>query len=384
MKTQEGKVNRQILEEASDWFVDFRLGDTDAKAREQFDAWLRCSPEHIRAYMEIARTYVALPALNTGGKFDLEQLIALSRTEGQGNGNVVALEGRRPSGPQDPAAVVRPNAATEMEMRASRWRPRFIGLAASLVALTGTISAAWFVLTHDGVYRTDIGERRTLTLADGSSIDLNARSKVRVRFSKAERDVELLQGQALFEVAKDKVRPFVVRAGETRVRAVGTQFDVNRLPSGTTVTVIEGTVAVSHDIGPPADPRAVIDRGLPRQASQVGPGSAATLPVVLVSAGQQLTVSPHAITLPQAADAAAATAWTQHRLVLDASRLSDVVEDFNRYNQRQLVIEDRDLDDFHVSGVYSSTDPASLIRFLEAQPTIRVIQTDRGVRITRK
>jgi transmembrane sensor len=214
VKNQQPQVNRQILEEASDWFVDFRLGDVDAQAREHFDEWLRRSPEHIRAYMEVARTYVALPALNTGGKFDVQQLIALSRTEEQGN--VVALEGWRPSGPQEPAAVVRPNAAAEIGTRGSRWRPRFIGLAASLIVLTGTITAAWFVLTHDGVYGTDIGERRTLTLADGSSIDLNARSKVRVRFSNAERDVELLQGQALFEVAKDKARPFVVTAGETQ------------------------------------------------------------------------------------------------------------------------------------------------------------------------
>jgi transmembrane sensor len=380
VKTQQPQVNRQILEEASDWFVDFRLGDVDTQAREHFDEWLRRSPEHIRAYMEVARTYVALPALNTGGKFDVEQLIVLSRAQEQGN--VVALEGRRPSGAQEPAAGVRPNAAAEIGTRGSRWRPRFIGLAASLIVLTGTITAAWFVLTHDGVYGTDIGERRTLTLADGSSIDLNARSKVRVRFSSAERDVELLQGQALFEVAKDKARPFVVTAGETQVRAVGTQFDVNRRASGTTVTVIEGTVAVSHDVGPPADTRAVIDRDAARQTSQSG--SASALPVVFVSAGQQLTVTPRAITAPKAADAAAAAAWTQHRLVLEGSRLSDVVEDFNRYNQRQLVIEDRELDDFHVSGVYSSTDPASLIRFLEAQPNIVVLETDQGVRITRR
>ena len=74
----------------------------------------------------------------------------------------------------------------------------------------------------------------------------------------------------------------------------------------------------------------------------------------------------------------------QHRLVFDNSRLSDVVDDFNRYNARQLVIEDRRLYDFHVSGVYSSTDPASLIRFLRAQPSIDVIETDTDVRINQK
>jgi transmembrane sensor len=81
---------------------------------------------------------------------------------------------------------------------------------------------------------------------------------------------------------------------------------------------------------------------------------------------------------------AAATAWTQHKLVFDGSPLSDVVDGFNRYNARQIVVEDSALDDFHVSGVYSSTDPASLIRFLRQQPGIDVIETDEGVRIARK
>jgi transmembrane sensor len=64
--------------------------------------------------------------------------------------------------------------------------------------------------------------------------------------------------------------------------------------------------------------------------------------------------------------------------------LRDVLDEFNRYNSRQLVIEDRALDDFHISGVYSSTDPASLLRFLREQPGIEVFETDDGVRITRK
>jgi transmembrane sensor len=97
-----------------------------------------------------------------------------------------------------------------------------------------------------------------------------------------------------------------------------------------------------------------------------------------------VTVSDHKLVQPQKTDVTAATAWTHHRLVFDGSRLSDVVDEFNRYNTRQIVITDPSLEDFHISGIYSSTEPTSLLRFLRAQPGIEVLETDEGVRIGRK
>jgi ferric-dicitrate binding protein FerR (iron transport regulator) len=406
-KPPKPKLNRQILDEASDWFVDFRVGDIDSTARERFDLWLRQSPEHIRAYMEIANTYVALPALNPTRKVDVQQLIAYARSEG----NVVPFEyTSRPNQPLSRAARLdgesrveggAPNSHPSPRRRSSR---RFaVAAAASLLVAT---AATWFV-SQRNTYATGIGERRSITLADGSTIDLNARSKIRIRFSKDERDVELLEGQALFGVAHDVSRPFIVSAGNTAVRAVGTQFDVYRKRSGTTVTVVEGRVAVY----PSSSPRPAQPSSTPAAAEGGGPSldpqhsalrafsSAQPIPSVLhqrsekegppagevfVSAGEQVTVTERPLPAPKQANVAAATAWTQHQLVFDASPLSDVVDGFNRYNTRQIVIEERALDDFHVSGVYSSTDPASLIRFLRQQPGIDVIETDEGVRITRK
>jgi transmembrane sensor len=414
------KLNRQILDEASEWFVDFRVGDVDSSARERFDLWLRQSPEHIRAYMEIANTYVVLPALNPARKVDVQELIAYARSEG----NVVPFEHTtRPNQPLSRAGDLdgesrvergAPNAHPSPRRR----RPRVFALAASIVmaCVTASLLARLAVQWHS-TYATDIGERRSITLEDGSTIDLNARSKVRIKFSKGERDVELLDGQALFGVTHDVSRPFVVRSGTAVVRAVGTQFDVYRKRSGTTVTVVEGRVAVlSNDPRPPAAPSAPAAAGegqgvripspsngesvLPHQHSVLSSQSSALPPSpspqhsvlstfpspgeVFVSAGEQVTVTERPIPAPQQANVAAVTAWTQHQLVLDASPLSDVVDGFNRYNTRQIVIADRALVDFHVSGVYSSTDPASLIRFLRQQPGIDVIDTDEGVRITRK
>jgi transmembrane sensor len=244
-------------------------------------------------------------------------------------------------------------------------------LAASIVIASLTASLFAWMAVRDPLYTTEIGERRSITLADGSTVDLNARSKVRIRFSKAERDVDLIEGQALFQVAKNKARPFVVRSGAIQVRAVGTQFDVYRKRSGTTVTVIEGRVAVLGEASPSpgAMPRANPERPPPNPT--------------FVSAGEQVTVTARAMTAPKRADVVAATAWTEQRLILEGSRLSDVVEDFNRFNSRRLIIEDSQLEDFHISGVYSSTDPASLIRFLREQPGIHVTETDTEVRIAR-
>jgi transmembrane sensor len=104
--------------------------------------------------------------------------------------------------------------------------------------------AVWYLNVRMPVYATTFGEQRSITLDDGSVVDINSHSKIRVRYSATERDVELLEGQALFRVAKNASRPFWVSSATTRVRAVGTEFDVYKRRSGTVVSVIEGRVAV--------------------------------------------------------------------------------------------------------------------------------------------
>jgi transmembrane sensor len=390
MKTRQPKpkLNRQILVAASNWFIDFRVGDVDSTARERFDQWLRQSPEHIRAYIEIAKTYVELPAPNPERPIDDQKLIAYAHSEG----NVVPFDSStRADQPLSPAP--KPNwpihaaskGAPEPDASCAGPRPRggWIGrklLAASVATIcVAATFLIWVAVYRYPTYTTQIGERLSITLGDGSTVELNARSKVRIRFSEVERSVELINGQALFEVAKDKARPFMVRSGEAVVRAVGTEFDVYRKRDATTVTVIEGRVAVLMPGAPNSSAldtdRANVDTSASRQMRR---------PAVFVAAGEQVVVTNRVVRAPQRADVAVATAWTQRRLVFEGSALSDVIEDFNRYNTRQLVIEDPQLNDFHVSGVYSSTDPASLIRFLRAQPGVEVIEMDEEVRITKK
>lgn len=361
------KLNTQIYEEASAWFVEYRAGDLDESARRDFDKWLRKSPEHLTAYLEIAAIWCEGSSLDPRRRWDAESLIAQAREEPD---NVVALWGTSVVPMLEESVSPAPAIEGVALPRASS-RRRFFALAASaaaLVAIGGT--CAWLAYSSPE-YSTTIGEQRSIELADGSTVSMNSKSRVRVRYSKGERAVDLLEGQALFHVAKDGARPFVVSADGTRVRAVGTQFDVYERRSGTVVTVLEGEVAVLAPVV--------------TEARRPAPGAAVLdVPATIsVSAGEQVTVTSKLTRKADHADVAAATAWTERRIVFESATLSDVAEEFNRYNERQLVIQDPQLYDFHISGAFSSTDPDSLIRFLRERPGVRVTQTESEIRISK-
>ena len=387
-KASGSRPNRQILEEASDWFVDFRVGDVDAAARERFDEWLRRSPEHIRAYWEIAKTYVDLPSPSDMGQVDVGALIAYAHSRD----NVMPLHAA--TRVETPAVTVSEPHRRTVSGPARRRR---LAVAAACALMAAVVISLWWNLHHYPVYTTDIGERRSLTLPDGSTVDLNARSRIRIEFSTTERRVDLLDGQALFQVTKDGQRPFIVSSSDATVRAVGTQFDVYRKSSGTIVTVLEGRVAVYSNVSASTGLAATRLAAPPERSVRHSSGAAPARPVlptdlvdpsigggVLLSAGEQVTVTPQAIAEAKLADLNAATAWMQRRLTFDGSKLSDVAAEFNRYNRRQLVIDGGELSDFHVSGVYSSTDPTSLLRFLREQPGIRISETETEVHIARQ
>jgi transmembrane sensor len=349
IKYSNGKIHAAIVAEASEWFIDFRAGDVDGEARLRFIEWLRRSPDHIQAYLEVSGVWSELPSSDPEGRFDIASMIARARNEP----DVIPLSPVYPRLPPAPPAA---------EPRALRKLSRRPVLAAAALALLASITALFLWIDSDTArsYSTGIGEQRTIQLLDGSTVELNARSRVKVRLTDLRRDVALIEGQALFRVAKDKQRPFVVQAGDAQVRAVGTEFDVYKKQAETVVTVVEGRVETYSG----AD----------------GADAAA----IMLSAGEQLTVLPHTVTKPTRADTAAATAWVQKRLIFEETPLNEVAEEFNRYNRRPLAIDDAELQRLKISGVYSSTDPASLINFLRSQNSINVIETENQVRVVRR
>jgi len=338
-----------VAAEASAWFIEFRTGELTSGDRARFYEWLRRSPDHIQAYLEIAEGWAELPTSDPEQRLDIQTLIARAR-QGQDE-NVVSLSLRETALPK-------------------RKLPSMRALAASLAGVALVLGVAvWSYLHHADTYRTGVGEQRTVRLLDGSTIELNALSSIRVRLSKNTREVDLKEGQALFRVAKDSVRPFLVHSDGTTVRAVGTQFDVYRKDTGTVVTVVEGRVAVA-EVDNTGD---VFDEGVSHPVK----------PLFLV-AGEQVTVPTQraAEEKPKRADVAVATAWVQKRLIFEETPLAEVAEEFNRYNSRRLVIVDARLGSVGISGVYSSTDPDSLLGFLRAQPNIELSETESEIRVT--
>jgi transmembrane sensor len=361
MSQQKSTLNTQIVQEAAEWFVEMNCDDVDRMTRQRFDEWLRRSPEHVRAFLEL------LPIWEQGARrslsdMDPESLIAEALSA---HVNVVPLNARSA-----------PPVRTESNARAKPLRWAAVAASVLLIALA-SIAGTW-LYSERNTYSTGIGEQRSIALVDGSAVTLNTRSRIHVRYSKQERQIDLLEGQALFAVAHDDDRPFIVEGGDARIRAVGTQFDVYRRQTGTTVTVVEGRVTILPEAQSSRKQEAARAGGTTRST---GRGERAQLARILLAAGEQATITPTAVNSIAPADVAATIAWTQRRVMFQKTTLAEVVREFNRYNERPLHIEDPRLKEFLVSGTFSSTDTGPLLRFLREQPGIRVVEAPSGVRI---
>lgn len=368
------RLNQQINEEAARWFVELRTGDLHARGRLEFDAWVRASPEHLRAFVEIAGLWKYAADVSSRDSFSTEALIADAAAEG----NIHLLEAK-----SIPAATPSPQSIE----RAPRLRrsAAFKIAASVLIVITASI-VAWSHFAGKQVFTTQVGEERLLRLTDGSTLTLNSRSRVQVEFTKSARTVDLLEGEALFRVAKNPARPFVVRADGTSVRVIGTEFDVNKKFSGTFVTVVEGKVAVV------ANPAEAVHSG-PSAVQPPGkeaPGARAqetarheNNPAVILSAGEQIKVARGAAPQPTRTDVSSTTAWTRGRVILDSATLEEIADEFNRYSERRLTAEDHGEIPLRLSGIFS-TDPDFLLDDLRGRPDIHVSVTETEIRIVRE
>jgi transmembrane sensor len=229
----------------------------------------------------------------------------------------------------------------------SNWQTFAIAAGVGIVSIAGFLT---WTLAGPDVYRTGIGERRVVGLADGSRVQLDAGTELRVRYSERGRDLELAKGQARFDVARDVERPFSVLAAGQKVIATGTAFNVDLLGKDLFVTLIEGRVAV---VPPPA--RAVSDT------------RNATTPLEL-TVGQQLRISAGGSSSITPANVQRATAWQTGRLIFDDEPLSSVIVRINRYAVRPLIVADERAASLKISGVFDAGDTdgfiATLTRYL--------------------
>lgn len=396
------RIPDAIIDRASEWFLEMRETDVAEAERAAFTQWLRSSPAHVQAYLEVASLW------GDAAQVSKELVVEL---DGAAT-NVVAFDKREFSAALLSSGVEQGNtrkSATRAPGTPFRTR---IAVAATILLVIGLGTAGWWQVTRAPTYVADVGEQRVITLADGSIIRLNSRSKVRVDLTPQQRNVELLAGQALFQVAKDHARPFIVQSGAVAVRAVGTQFDVYRRRTGTTVTVVEGRVAVTaaaRALSASAK-KAAQAPNLERSTDPVGSGSqesagepssargdalaslhgrregakGADISEVFLIAGQQAIVTPTGpVQLRYKANLAAATGWLQQELIFTGEPLSIVIDEFNRYSRKNILLDDPTLAELKINAVFNSTSPQSLLLFLNRLEGVKVNETQTEIHIAR-
>jgi len=333
--------------EASDWLARLDDGDLSPTDLEAFDRWKETDPRHAAAYARLAATWQALDRLRAVRPDASEPIL-----------NDFFRAGMREPLPslQSP---VKPSAghtrATPQGQRASLRLRLGLAVAASIfIALSGFWMAGTFKGTQ--TFSTSVGGYQRIVLEDQSTVYLNTNSEVRIALSARVRKVHLVRGEASFDVAHDVTRPFIVSAGKTAVRAVGTKFDVRRLDNAVEVIVAEGKVVV----GEPT----ILEM----------PEIEVPSTMLRVSAGQSALSNASGVKLAALPKDRLdrKLAWQNQILVFDGDSLAEVVAQFNRYNERQLVIVDPALSSLRIGGYFR---PTNLDAF------IGVLQSDFGISV---
>jgi transmembrane sensor len=314
-----GNNDDKVRKEAQRWFARRLEPSVRETEREAFERWRAADPRRADAYAGTEHLWDKLEILKQSER------LRLAVADAAVSGGVWRRAWRN------------------HELR----YPIFVGLAASLVAV---VVLTLVRLNHDHevparTFATVLGEQRTETLADGTTLRLNTQSVVDVRMTHHRREVMLRTGEAVFDVAKDASRPFVVSAGDGTVTAVGTQFQVRNVGGAVAVTLMEGRVQVA--------------RASRREVESLNPG-------------QQASFSQKASGIvTRNVDVEALTSWMSGRLEFRSTPLETAVAEANRYSARKIRIGDPAISALLVSGTFRTGDVDAMAAAFEAAFAVR-------------
>lgn len=320
-------MNRLVDDIAADWAIRRDAGEIDAAAQAELDAWLAEDERRAGALLR-AEAMLALATRAT----------ALPAAAGAGG-----REGRPPAAP------------------ASKPLGRRLFLGGGASALAASIAGVVYFGRSGGVeIDTAVGEVRRVPLADGSTAAINTDSRVRVAINDKARHIELAKGEAFFEVAHDKARPFVVAAGKVRVRAVGTAFSVRLHDDGAEVLVTQGVVETWVE-------------GFETSKRRIAAGGRSFVPEhpapIEISAA------------PQQVDRA--LAWRSGELALDGETLGYAAKELNRYNGRKVEVVGDALAAEPLVGYFKTNDPQTFAEAAASLTGARVETAGSTIRILR-
>lgn len=322
-----------IQEQAARWLLKKDRGEWHAEERREFERWLVADSRHRQAFLALQQAWNCADGLTAWRPAD---------------------------GSVDPRVLLR---AVRPRQRISQ--PWAIAAAVSAVAIL-VASVSWLALNprDTTAYHTNVGEYRRLVLDDGSLLQLNTNTEVKVSLEPAVRSIRMLKGEAHFDVAPNKQRPFRVTAGRTLVTAVGTAFTIRmRENDEVEVLVTEGSVALTPIVDSPlASSRAPLRPIAAGEIAAAKPGSIAVRSLAPAELTQRL-------------------AWQAGELLFDGMRLDQVIAEFNRYSRRQLMLGDASLADLRVGGNFRPRDIDGFVRALQSSFGLRAAEIDGVIRI---
>jgi transmembrane sensor len=331
--------SKDIEIKACEWLARLDAGEANMQLREELSAWRAADPRHEVAYLRIK-----------AGWNRLDRLRALRPAPGESNPDLLR-----------PAEAAAANDEVKSVPTNTR-RPRPLMLIAAAILLAISIGTWALFASRQPVYTTGVGGFQRIQLSEGSLIELNTDTQVRVSFDRAWRRIDLVKGEARFTVAHDAKRPFVVNAGDTAVRALGTTFNVRRELAAVEVVVTEGKVAVGETtlIGQP-------------NLITNGPASPP-----IISAGQAASVARGQLQRRklEPAEAERELSWASGMLLFEGNELEEVVEEFNRYNARRLEVVDPTLGSLKVGGYFKATNLDAFVNVLRKDFGIEAVEKD--------
>jgi transmembrane sensor len=344
-------IESRRQQEAGRWYARLAAADCTAEERRAFEAWRDADTDNAAAFVLAERMGVTLARLAA-----VDPRLKAMVDEAAGAGATL------PDDPEvdevEPAAV---------EGRAATRRRRSLRWAAAAAVAATAVAAVVGVNQHAGgrgaVARAGLEyaageERRAVELEDGTLVHLDVASVIEVRFSENRRDVVLMHGRALFDVAHDASRPFTVGAGAGCVTALGTVFQVDRTSSRVTVTLAEGSVSV--------------------MSANTGDAP------VRLAPGEQLSFSAGDRNVrKRAVDARAATSWAVGRHVFRETPLADALREVNRYAAVKVRIADSALAELPVSGNFAAGDSEAIVAAWSAVLPLQATPAGTEIRLNR-
>ncbi|VAW05439.1 hypothetical protein MNBD_ALPHA01-1622 [hydrothermal vent metagenome] len=337
---------------ARKWYLKLEEDAGDDRLREQFEQWIGQDPTHREAFNAVVDFWS-----------HIEGLPEIQEMRATGTDIFNEDSGPEQSGPQEKATIVdlkqKKPVKESLKIRRSwqRWA------VAAMVLIVFSVGFNFYgSYLPEGTYQTATGEMQTIQLADGSTVYLNTDSRLRTDFTDRVRKIELLRGEAKFDVAHDENRPFIVETSRGDIRAVGTSFNIYDREEAVEIIVFEGTVAVEQK-------KYRLDGiDTPPKLSETA---------VLVTDGERIVVFDNKVSIIRAANAlelSQKNAWRNGKLIFRGQKLSDVIKEMSRYTNRKIIITDDALSEMKMGGAFDIKDFEALLHAIEDTFPVRIIR----------